>query len=184
VWASNRAFPATLHAAFVGAAEASSTAPLACLTWLLPGSGSCVWSYGFDHPPAPFDCAKQLGLGVFRERPERGDKSPFIGYSLGLHLRDRLRASGSAAPGLGPPLCVECAHVARPTGVGRDFAEPRLPRFRVPRAASPLESGTRGCPQHLPPMVFLRPSTDCSSRRLACLVSYRHHLWDSKNTNN
>jgi hypothetical protein len=64
-------------------------------------------------------------------------------------------------------------------------ARPCLLRFRVPRAASPLESGRPGSStsQHLPSMAFLRPSTAYSSRRLACPVSYRHHLWDSKNTN-
>lgn len=35
--------------------------------------------------------------------------------------------------------------------------------------------------QHLPPLSFLSPSTVCSSTRLACLVSYRRHLWGSKN---
>lgn len=37
--------------------------------------------------------------------------------------------------------------------------------------------------RHLPPLAFLRPTTACSSRRLTCPVSYRYHLWDSKNTN-
>jgi hypothetical protein len=36
--------------------------------------------------------------------------------------------------------------MAHPTGVGSGFAVPRLPRFRVPRTASPLESGTRVAP--------------------------------------
>jgi hypothetical protein len=35
-------------------------------------------------------------------------------------------------------------------------------------------------PRHLPPMSFLNPSTDSSSAWLACRISYRHHLWDSK----
>jgi hypothetical protein len=38
-------------------------------------------------------------------------------------------------------------------------------------------------PRHLPSLAFLSPSTVYSSKRFACLVSYRHHLWDSKNMN-
>lgn len=38
-------------------------------------------------------------------------------------------------------------------------------------------------PRHLPPLTFLKPSTVCTSSRLACFLSHRHHLWDSKNTN-
>jgi hypothetical protein len=38
--------------------------------------------------------------------------------------------------------------------------------------------------RHLPPSGFLSPTTVCSSERLACPLSSRHHLWDSKNTNN
>lgn len=38
-------------------------------------------------------------------------------------------------------------------------------------------------PRHLPPLAFLKPSTVCTSSRLACFLSHRHHLWDSKNTN-
>lgn len=38
--------------------------------------------------------------------------------------------------------------------------------------------------RHLPPSGFLSPTTACSSERLACPLSSRHHLWDSKNTNN
>ena len=38
-------------------------------------------------------------------------------------------------------------------------------------------------PRHCPPLGFLNPSTVCSSEHVVCLVSYRHHLWDSKNRN-
>jgi hypothetical protein len=35
-------------------------------------------------------------------------------------------------------------------------------------------------PRHLPPLDFLSPPTASSFARLACLISYRHHLWGSK----
>lgn len=38
-------------------------------------------------------------------------------------------------------------------------------------------------PRHCPPLGFLNPSTVYSSEHVVCLVSYRHHLWDSKNRN-
>jgi hypothetical protein len=57
-----------------------------------------------------------------------------------------------------------------------------LLRSGIPLVTSLPESGLPGAstPQHLPPLGFLNPSTVCSSEQLACLVSYRHHLWDSK----
>lgn len=36
--------------------------------------------------------------------------------------------------------------------------------------------------RHLPPLGFLTSSTASTSSQLACPVSYRRHLWDSKNT--
>jgi hypothetical protein len=38
-------------------------------------------------------------------------------------------------------------------------------------------------PRHCPPLGFLNPSAVYSSEHIVCLVSYRHHLWDSKNWN-
>jgi hypothetical protein len=35
-------------------------------------------------------------------------------------------------------------------------------------------------PRHLPPLGFLNPPTASSSTWLACLISYKHHLWGSK----
>jgi hypothetical protein len=144
--------------------------------------------------PCAFCLQEASGFGVFRECP-RGTTSRLPAATAFAAPQRQVRASGRALPGLGAPLCVGYSRLTHPTGVGRGVAVPRLPRFTVPRAASPLESGTRvepsievapdvGFPPHLPPLAFLRPPTACSSSRLACPVSYRHHLWDSKNTNN
>lgn len=107
-------------------------------------------------------------------------------FSLGLHLRDSSRLSGIALRAArSTALRRFFALTARPTGVGQWFAFPRLLRFAVPLAAS--SSGVRSSrvclTRLLPPLTFLKPSTVCTSGRLACSVSYKHHLWDSKNTN-
>lgn len=58
----------------------------------------------------------------------------------------------------------------------------------VSRPSGDVSAGVRFArvyhPRHLPPLTFLRPSAVYSSRQIVCLLSYRHHLWDSKNTNN
>lgn len=129
----------------------------------MPVLDSRVWLNWFYHPSSSFVCAMQADLEVFREDPEKNDKSFFIGYSLRLHLRDRVRASGRTAPGREVRAlrrATSCA--AHPTGVECDFARPRLPRFVVPRAASPLESGLPGAST---PGIF-RPWPFSSLRRI------------------
>lgn len=72
----------------------------------------------------------------------------------------------------------------RPTQPGSDVAL-RDRASRDFRPSGGITAGVRSTrdfhPRHLPSLAFLRPSTVYSSKRFACLVSYRHHLWDSKN---
>lgn len=69
----------------------------------------------------------------------------------------------------------------------RNRAAPPSTPPEVCRPSGGVIAGVRSTrdyhPRHLPPLVFLKPSTAYSSRRLTYPVSYRHHLWDSKNTN-
>jgi hypothetical protein len=62
---------------------------------------------------------------------------------------------------------------------------PTPPEFHLPSGGviAGVRSSRAYLPRHLPPLTFLKPSTVCTSSQLACLLSYRHHLWDSKNTN-
>jgi len=106
-----------------------------------------------------------------------------IGSNLGLHYRDRLRTSGLPRWLRGPPLC-SASRLLQPPDRSRAARLPTPPE--VCRPSGGVIAGVRSTrdyhPRHLPPLVFLKPSTACSSRRLTCSVSHRHHLWDSKNT--
>jgi hypothetical protein len=70
----------------------------------------------------------------------------------------------------------------RPTRRNRALDCPDL--YEVLRPSGDITSRVRFTrdyhPRHLPPVSFLNSSTDFSSAWLACRVSYRHHLWDSK----
>jgi len=78
-------------------------------------------------------------------------------------------------------VCPFCNQSRRSRTLARERTPPE-----VSRPSGDITAGVRYTrdfhSRHLPPMSFLRTSTDYSSRRLACPVSYRHHLWDSKNT--
>jgi hypothetical protein len=54
----------------------------------------------------------------------------------------------------------------------------------VSRPSSDIPAGVRFArdyhPRHLPLMRFLSTAAVYSSRLLACLISYKRHLWDSK----
>lgn len=56
--------------------------------------------------------------------------------------------------------------------------------MRFSRPSGDIPAGVRFArdyhPRHLPLMSFLSPTAAYSSRLLACLVSYKRHLWDSK----
>jgi hypothetical protein len=84
------------------------------------------------------------------------------------------------------PLCAGSSpHTTRPAEARHLVHVPTPPEVSGPSGG--VIAGVRFTrdyhPRHLPPLVFLKPSTVYSSRRLACSVSHRHHLWDSKNTN-
>jgi hypothetical protein len=82
-----------------------------------------------------------------------------------------------------PPLCTgfSLSRLARPKPNAALLPQRLL---EVCRPSGGVIAGVRNTrdyhPWHLPPLVFLRPSTACTSRQLACSVSHRHHLWDSK----
>jgi hypothetical protein len=104
--------------------------------------------------------------------------------SLGLHLRDRSPTAGSH------PAVTNLAALRRPRS---RVTQPKLSRTSclspwVSRPSGDSAVGirySRAClTRLLPPVAFLRPSTDYSSDRVACLLSYRRHLWGSKNVNN
>jgi len=159
-------------------AGASSTTPLSCLTWFLPSSSTRVRSYGFDRPSPPFDRAIALGPEVFRT---------FL--DIRVHFYHRLQPSAA------PQRHVASIRVCLPGCTVRRFA----PTFRIctppdrNRALAPAPTPPELCrpsggviagvrssrdyhPRHLPPLTFLKPSTVCTSSRLACSVSHRHHL--------
>jgi hypothetical protein len=59
-----------------------------------------------------------------------------------------------------------------------------LASHEVSRPSGDISAGVRFArdyhPQHLPLMSFPSPAAAYSSRLLACLISYKRHLWDSK----
>lgn len=111
-----------------------------------------------------------------------------LDHSLGLHLRDPTLYLHSTpiAPPKQTALRRSLTHMW-PHNRSHVFDEQRahLP-FELTRPSGDLTVGIRFTrafhTRHLPPMGFLIPSTVSTSSRLACPVSYRRHLWDSKNT--
>jgi hypothetical protein len=128
-----------------------------------------------------FACRLDFGATLLPKFPGHSSTTD---YNLGLHFRDRLRTSGLASQAARftafAPVFRLCSH-----STGAELlCSPTPPE--VCRPSGGVIAGVRFTrdyhPRHLPPMVFLRPPTVCTSRRLTCSVSYRHHLWDSKNT--
>jgi hypothetical protein len=147
---------------------------------------------GSTVPRRPFVVLIARDLEVFHLQPRLpGDSSTEISGSLFSHRLQPWAAPQRQAADfwdcfadrtIYPFASVlrECGHS---TGVEL-FHSPTPPE--VCRPSGDVIAGVRSTrdyhPRHLPPMVFLKPSTACTSRRLTCSVSYRHHLWDSKNT--
>jgi len=103
--------------------------------------------------------------------------------SLGLHSSGRYGSYGPFFLPKPSPLCWALAwfgHTPEAVCGCRGHASHEVV---TPLTTSPPESGIleASTPRHLPPLGFLNPSTVYSSKRLACLVSYRRHLWGSKN---
>jgi hypothetical protein len=128
---------------------------------------------------------KYLDPGVFRAAPRLPiARSPSTTALTavqrqvsGFRVRSHGRRLARFAPG--PP-------VFDPPGRSRSLVcSPTPPEVSRPSGGVTAEvRSTRDYhPRHLPPLAFLKPSTVFSFRQLTCSVSYRHHLWDSKNTN-
>lgn len=110
-----------------------------------------------------------------------------LDHSLGLHLREQTPSLHSTP--IVPPnwtaLRRSITHLW-PHNRSHALDEQRvhLP-FELTRPSGDITAGIRFTrafhTRHLPPMGFLIPSTASTSSRLACPVSYRRHLWDSKN---
>jgi len=143
-----------------------------------------VRSYWFDHPSSSFVlCGSTWTLRFFALNLARG---------LLLELRLQPWAASQRQP-VSFWGCSPCRTIPRfaPSPRERDSPErvlacsPTPPELHRPSGGviAGVRSSRAYLPRHLPPLTFLKPSTVCSSRRLACLLSYRHHLWDSKNTN-
>jgi len=110
---------------------------------------------------------------------------PPVDYNLRLHPRDMgCRSAPEVHNCKTFRFAVGLPSAIHPAETGLWPAKTRLLRFFRP--SGDITAGVRSArdfhTRHLPPLPFLRTSTDYSSRRLACPVSYRHHLWDSKNT--
>jgi hypothetical protein len=155
------------------------------LAWLLPFSPARVRPHGFDRPSSLLIVLDALSLEVFRVPASAPDprirRSPTP--ASGCTSETGFRASGSIRPST-PPAALLCRRHSRSIRPGPHLASsPTPPEVSCPSGG--IIAGVRSTrdyhPRHLPPMVFLRPPTVCSSKRLACSVSHRHHLWDSKN---
>jgi hypothetical protein len=154
-----------------------------------PGScrfQTCMYNLmGSTIPLHPSLTQSKLGPEVFHAGSETDTFASAIDYNLRLHPRDReCRSAPTSHNCQTSRFAVGLPSAINPAETGLWPAQARLLRFLRP--SGDITAGVRSTrafhTRHLPPMPFLRTSTDYSSRRLACPVSYRHHLWDSKNT--
>jgi len=146
-------------------------APLSCLTWFLPFLG-CARTASWVRPsPSILRNVRMhwiLGFSACNSRSPSDLRSPTPTFGCtsetGVEcLGFVLLAARIAA------LRRLIANATHPTGAGCCSSSPRL--LELCRPSGGVIAGvrsTRDChPRHLPPLIFLRSSTACTSRRLA-----------------
>jgi hypothetical protein len=144
--------------------------------------------YWFNHPSSSFCECYEADLEVFRRATSFADPEVCIAldHGLGLHLRDRAQDIHTLvayrAPSRFASTRSDC-EFTRPKPCGC-FSGIRLLELGCPSGdvCAEVRSSRAYHTRHLPPLGFLIPSTVCSFRRIACPVSYKHHLWGSKNS--